>query len=225
MTHAATGPTLGAFPRGWHGHDGHQGRRACVAPVGSALCALGVSPRAAGDRRLRIRLLRAQAGIGLPVRRSDGGAAADHRTLVPARPGARALRRADPVSGGDPAGAPGQWPGKPARGAGDRAVPPDRHDDGSVQDCDGLVELSGAVAAACGRRAAVQRLHVRLSSSASAGIHASRRWRCWQWRSTSTSSPITCGPMRGRSCSLRWPGCSGRPGCTTASAGATGACR
>ena len=56
-----------------------------------------------GDRvRLRVRALRDQAGLGLPVRRRDGGADRRHLSLVSARRGAQPLRFHVPGRARDP---------------------------------------------------------------------------------------------------------------------------
>ncbi len=162
---------------------------------------------------LRVRPLRHQAGLGVPVRRADAGAADRYPPPLPQGCLARPLRLPRPRRR--------RHPGRHARlqardvggGEGDPRLPRHRHGDGDLQDRDGIVDLSRGVAAAHRRRAAVHRLHVRghrllhraMLAPVRLPVHAPPAavgaLCCWPRASTSTSSPTTICPTRASPCS------------------------
>ena len=109
---------------------------------------------------LRVRSVRGEAGVGVPVRSADAGAHRRHVGVLSEGRLACALRL--PRRGGD------RDPGRDAMGAvGDARggadhprFPRRRHGHGDLQDQHGLVDLSGGELAADRGRAVVHRLHV-----------------------------------------------------------------
>ena len=161
----------------------------------------GATPR--HPRALRVRPLRHQAGLGLPVRRADAGAADRHAPVLSQGRLARPLRF--------PGHRRRRHPGRHARlqardlggGQGHPHLPCGRHGHGDLQDLGRLLDLSRSLAscasAACRcspascmpPSAPTSRAPGGCSTSASRIIRRCGRSCCWPSASTSTSSRTT----------------------------------
>ena len=140
-------------------------RRPHLGPAGPLHRGRGPHRRLGGatpldTRALRVHPLRHQAGLGLPVRRADAGAADRHAPVLSQGRLARPLRL--------PRHRRRRHPDRHARlqardlggGQGHPHLPRGRHGDGDLQDLGRLLDLSRSLDPAHRRRAAVHRLHV-----------------------------------------------------------------
>ena len=117
----------------------------------SAVCRDGEAARSMGRRAraleclpLRVPPFRHQGGVGLPVRRTDVRAPDRHLSLVPAEPGAHAVRFPRPRCHRDPGRAGGVQAGDARGGQGHPALPCRRNGNGNLQDPGRLLDLPRA---------------------------------------------------------------------------------
>ena len=162
---------------------------------------------------LRVRPLRHQAGLGVPVRRADAGAADRHAPALSEGRLARPLRLPRAGRRRHPGGHARLQAGDLGGGEGDLRLPRGRHRHGGVQDLGRLVDLSrgrrccASAACRCSRASCTPPSAPTSPAAGGCSISASRairrcgRWRCWRSASTSTSSPTTICPTSASCCS------------------------